>query len=876
MKRYLLPTVMLLCGMPIVGQTVHKGNVVVCGEKSHRFDAVQMLRSANVESLDGLTAEERSDLEFLYDYMPLADLTDYKPGFFLENVKTSIMARKEMTWGKNVPDLLFRHFVLPVRVNNENLDDSRMVFYKELKERVKGLSMKDAILEVNHWCHEKVTYRPSDGRTSAPLSTVRSAYGRCGEQSTFAVAALRAVGIPARQVYTPRWAHTDDNHAWVEAWADGKWYFLGACEPEPVLNLGWFNAPASRAMLMHTKAFGDYRGPEEVLLRTSNYTEINLIDNYVETAHMGFTVVDADGKPVSNAKVVFKIYNYAEFCPVVTKYSDAAGRTFLTAGKGDMMVWASQNGKYGFRKVSFGKDKDVIIRLDRTVENNTAAVLYTDSFDIIPPQEKPNIPLVTPEQRAENDRRFAYEDSVRHAYLATFYTKETAKKTLTDKGLVDGMSADETEKIAGLLVKSQGNHEVMLAFLVRHKDNLQRAVGLLSSLSEKDLRDMQTEILEDNFNAWSNELCPRVENEMIIHPFKQFFEKTFRKKVVGKMQKDPTLLVKWVKKNIRLNPDEKALMIAQTPVGVWHSRVTDHRSRKIFFVDVARSLGIEARVDAVTQKAQYRKDGEWIDVDFDGTVQKVSDKGFLNLSYKSNGIIDDPKYYSHFSISRINPDGSTSLLEYPEVGTTWSSTFKNKVELDVGQYVLVSGTRLASGGVMSAMQIFSVEKGKTTDVAMQLRTSPTAVTVIGNFDSESKFQKLDGSEVSLLSQTGRGYFITGLVGVGQEPTNHALKDIAKVASAFEKWNRPIVLLFEDEAAANKFNKNEFSGLPENIIYGIDKDGKIRKQISENMKLSHPGLSPIFIISDTFNRVVYKSQGYTIGLGEQMEMIINKL
>lgn len=876
MKRYLLPTVMLLCGMPIVGQTVHKGNVVVCGEKSHCFDAVQMLRSANVESLDGLTAEERSDLEFLYDYMPLADLTDYKPSFFLENVKTSIMARKEMTWGKNVPDLLFRHFVLPVRVNNENLDDSRMVFYKELKERVKGLSMKDAILEVNHWCHEKVTYRPSDGRTSASLSTVRSAYGRCGEQSTFAVAALRAVGIPARQVYTPRWAHTDDNHAWVEAWADGKWYFLGACEPEPVLNLGWFNAPASRAMLMHTKAFGDYRGPEEVLLRTSNYTEINLIDNYVETAHMGFTVVDVDGKPVNNAKVVFKIYNYAEFCPVVTKYSDAAGRTFLTAGKGDMMVWASQNGKYGFRKVSFGKDKDVTIRLDRTVENNTAAVLYTDSFDIVPPQEKPNIPLVTPEQRAENDRRFAYEDSVRHAYLATFYTKETAKKTLTDKGLVDGMSADETEKIADLLVKSQGNHEVMLAFLVRHKDNLQRAVGLLSSLSEKDLRDMQTEILEDNFNAWSNELCPRVENEMIIHPFKLFFEKTFSRKNIGKIQKDPTVLVEWVKKNIRLNPDEKALMIAQTPLGVWNSRVTDRRSRKIFFVDVARSLGVEARVDAVTQKTQYRKDGEWIDVDFDGTVQKVSDKGFLNLSYKGNGIIDDPKYYSHFSISRINPDGSTSLLEYPEVGTTWSSTFKNKVELDAGQYVLVSGTRLASGGVMSAMQIFSVEKGKTTDVAMQLRTSPTAVTVIGNFDSESKFQKLDGSEVSLLSQTGRGYFITGLVGVGQEPTNHALKDIAKVASAFEKWNRPIVLLFEDEAAAKKFNKNEFCGLPENIIYGIDKDGKIRKQISENMKLSHPGLSPIFIISDTFNRVVYKSQGYTIGLGEQMEMIINKL
>ena len=89
-----------------------------------------------------------------------------------------------MSWGKNVTDELFRHFVLPIRVNNENLDDSRKVFYGELKERVKGLSMKDAILEVNHWCHEKVIYTPSDARTSSPLASVKTAYGRCGEEST--------------------------------------------------------------------------------------------------------------------------------------------------------------------------------------------------------------------------------------------------------------------------------------------------------------------------------------------------------------------------------------------------------------------------------------------------------------------------------------------------------------------------------------------------------------------------------------------------------------------------------------------------------------------------------------------------------------------
>lgn len=874
MKYPFLPALIMLCSSPATSFAHHPEQVVEIKDNSAtQEDAIMKLRREKIAKLKRLSTKEREAIDFLYKYMPLADVTDYQPQFFLDNVRMSMKAQKEMAWGKNVPELLFRHFVLPIRVNNENLDNSRTVFYNELKERIKGLSMKDAILEVNHWCHEKVTYRPSDARTSAPLATVKSAFGRCGEQSTFMVAALRSVGIPARQVYTPRWAHTDDNHAWVEAWADGTRYFLGACEPEPVLNLGWFNAPASRALLMHTKAFGDYRGPEEVLLRTSNYTEINLIGNYGETARIDFAIVDSDDKPVKGAKVDFKIYNYAEFCSVVTKYTDATGKTFLTAGKGDMMAWASYDGMYGFKKVSFGKDSDVTIRLDHkasVAQGN--AVVYRDSFDIVPPPEKPNLPFVSKQQREENNARFAKEDSIRHAYLATFYDMERARQVVRDNGL-DGYMNALTESIAQLIVKAQGNHEVIIQFLVNHKDNLMRAVSLLSTLSDKDLRDMPMEILEDSFLADSSQLCPRVENEMIIHPFKRYFEKAFSQSEADTFRRDPAKLVTWVKQNIRLNPDSKALMIAQTPVGVWESRLTDYRSRKIFFVDVARSLGIEARVDAVTQKAQYRERGQWVDIDFDGSVQRVADKGKLLLRYHGNGIIDDPKYYSHFSISRIREDGSTSLLEYPEEGITWGNTFKEGIDLDVGQYALVSGTRLANGGVMSAMQVFNVAKGKPTEVEMQLRTSPTAVAVIGNFNAESKFYKLDGTEVSLLSQTGRGYFVTGLIGVGQEPTNHALKDIAKAAAAFDKWGRPFVILFEDEAAAKKFDKAEFPGLPKNIIYGIDKGGAIRKQIAEGMKLSHPDLSPIFIISDTFNRVIHISQGYTIGLGEQMEMVI---
>ncbi|MBQ8046154.1 MAG: transglutaminase domain-containing protein, partial [Bacteroidales bacterium] len=211
---------------------------------------------------ENISLEEKEALKFLYAYMPLSDIADYSAEFFLEQVRGAFRARDTFAWGNRVPEDIFRHFVLVYRVNNENLDSARNVFFNELKDRIKDMTMYDAALEVNHWCHEKVTYRPSDARTSAPLATMRTALGRCGEESTFTVTAMRAVGIPARQCYTPRWAHTDDNHAWVEVWVDGKWYYLGACEPDAKLNMGWFSIPTTRCMMVHSNAFGKYKGNE--------------------------------------------------------------------------------------------------------------------------------------------------------------------------------------------------------------------------------------------------------------------------------------------------------------------------------------------------------------------------------------------------------------------------------------------------------------------------------------------------------------------------------------------------------------------------------------------------------------------------------------
>ena len=781
-------------------------------------------------------AQTREDyVAFLYQFMPQPDKTDYSRDFYEKNVALALEAKAALPWGKTVPEREFRHFVVPVRVNNENLDNSREVFYKALKPRVEKLNMKDAILEVNHWCHEHVTYRPSDGRTSSPLATLRTAYGRCGEQSTFTVAALRAVGIPARQVYTPRWAHTDDNHAWVEAWADGKWYFLGACEPEPVLNLGWFNESASRGMLMHTKAFGNYDGPEEVMSVTPCYTEINVIDHYAPTAQVMVRVVDAKGKPVKGARVEFKLYNYAEFFTVADKTTNEQGVVTLTAGKGDMLLWISKDGKVTTRKVSFGKDREVKVQLDgRQLPDVT-------DLDIVPPPVSGQLPLVTPEQRAENNRRMAIEDSIRHAYEATMPVEDW-----------------------------RGNHRTIQQFLDEAPNKLM-AQKLLGMLSKKDLRDVELAVLKDNQVAAVDTsdiylkyvLCPRVELEWLT-PYKAFFRKEM------KTIKTPAELEAWCNKHIRLDNDHNPQGLRMQPMSVYREKLTDELGRNIFFVSVARSLGMPARINEVNGKPQYYAEGRWIDV-FAAAKQQTN-TAKLRLDYKLSAHNDNPKYYIHFTLSKL-VDGRLQLQTFPEEAT--QKDFAEGQELDKGEYILTTGVRMASGKVLAQMKRFTLN-GDTT-ISYALRENQEDVQVIGSLNAEDIYHdKADNTEKSLLATAGRGYYVVAIVAPNQEPTNHAMRDIAVYKQQFEEWGRKMIFLFQNADEAQRFNFAEFSKmLPNTVVWGTDVDGKIKQEVWQQMKLQSPAL-PVFLICDSFNRVVFVQQGYTINLGEQLLKVIRQL
>ena len=516
--------------------------------------------------------------------------------------------------------------------------------------------------------------------------------------------------------------------------------------------------------------------------------------------------------------------------------------------------------------------------LFRSERNASADVLQQvfpqQQIDVIPPVEQARMPEVSTEMRQENDRRFAYEDSLRMAYMDTFLTSEQAL------GIAEaaGYQGAELQEAAEYLVKSRGNHDVIRQFLA-HGD-----LALLRYLSDKDLRDISSEVLEDyfNFTPQGAVLNPRVEDEMLV-PFKQYLSEQLPADLQTAFKADPARLVQWCQEHIRLVSEDGEDRYAISTPGVWKSRVANARSRDIFFVNVARFVGVDARKDAVTGKVQYRLQGsDWVDVNFEATEQVTAPKGTLVLRYQPTPTLDNPQYYSHFTLSKI-ADGQTHLLSFDEGqvdmggGVSWSNTFKKGTQLDEGTYLLVTGRRMASGNVMATSQVFNVREGETTTLDLVIReSSDNEVAVIGAFDSESKYLSYPGlKEQSILSQTGRGYFVIGVLGVGQEPTNHALRDIAKLKADLDAWGRPFVLLFPDEAQAQKFDVAEYGDLPAQTYYGVDKDGAILKQIQREMKLTNANL-PVFLIADTFNRVVFISQGYTIGLGEQLQQVVAKL
>ena len=437
-----------------------------------------------------LSEGEALCLRAVYAGLGPQDLASIPAGQHLEDVRTALLARRELD--RQVGEELFFLYVLPARVNNEFPDGSRPWLYEQLRDRVKGLGLAETALEVNYWCYAHATYAPADDRTMGPRGVCSRARGRCGEESTLLTAALRAVGVPARQVYAPRWAHCDDNHAWVEFWDGTGWRYMGACEPEEAPDRGWFTSAASRSMLVRAL---------EPDLENGGCRVVNVTARYARTVRLAVRA-ERGGLPVPGVSVRFQLVNDSQLWTIFQGETDGAGETSMETGLGCLVVSAWFGGRLTEKLVDLRKERTVTLAWEAGFDplETEREVLWelTPSAGIVPP------PASAPGS----------------AHLERLRQCEAERRACEDTFVKKGPRP---------LVCAGGNRGEIEKFLALPDYDREDKEALLGSLRDKDFADITCEALEDFLLAalpwkekyepriWRREiLSARVENESLL------------------------------------------------------------------------------------------------------------------------------------------------------------------------------------------------------------------------------------------------------------------------------------------------------------------------------------------------------------------------
>ena len=761
------------------------------------------------------TEDERALMRSYLGTLPLTDVFDTPLETLASFARQSALLRAESPWCRDVPEDVFVHFVAYPRVNNEPLADAWPVFRAQLGERLAGLDAEAAVLETNYWCCETATYQASDGRTLGPLGVLASGDGRCGEESTYLVTALRSVGIPARQLYTPWWAHCDDNHAWVEAYTGDGWHYLGACEPEEQLDRGWFTAASGRAMLVHTRLFGDFGCDFErdahLLAREGSQVIVNLTERYAPTVRLVVRVADASGTPVEGSAVRLQLVNEAGWRDIASLVTGPDGSASIVVGEGTLRVAASIGDTLAEKIVDTSHDHDVTIVPVTAAEQPGG----WEDIDVHAPSDHPapSRPL-TPEQAAAGRARKGEADAMR--------TRGVAGGVAKARELAHACGRDD-ETCLPFFEHAFANAGEVARFLGTN-DGADRA-DLLSTLTTKDFRDLTADVLEDHLagarlahadalSYLAREgvddpgraedlyrryvLCPRANLEH-LSAYRAFIRERFDAEQVAGFVADPMSVWSHICATTSLDVRHHVKKLVGTPVGALVSGQAGEFTRRALFVAICRTFGIPARVNTVDLGAEFFRAGGFIPVE---RPESGADVTFA--SQKPLG------YFHDWTIARLTRDNAPSgapRLGFATLDLWGKAEFEGgvcHVELPAGTYLVTTSARLPSGDSQVAERLVEVgEHGiegadgpvelvmRHPDVSQMLEDIAVEPFVLADDCGDP----LDPSSAATEGQP----IVTAFLEPGMEPTEHLLNEMREESARLAEAGAALLLVLRDEA-----------------------------------------------------------------------------
>ncbi|GAB6104749.1 transglutaminase domain-containing protein [Blautia glucerasea] len=787
-------------------------------------------------------------LKYLYMTMPCSDMGNYSFEIFLDYAKNSVRIWHESEGVKLLPEDIYLNYVLYHRVNEEEIAPCRTLFAEEISKFMEedgnetllsGFNRKKTAIEVNYWCAQEATYHCTDDRTLSALTVYRRGNGRCGEESVFTVNAMRSIGIPSRQVYAPKWSHCDDNHAWVEIWNDGEWYFLGACEPLPILNKGWFTNASSRAMMVHSRWFDQAESGEEKIGTDGMVTMLNELSRYAAVTEFSVKVEDEEGRPVSGAEVSFQVLNYAEFSPVAEGVTGEDGTCSFTTGLGSLAVQISRDGQCECVFADTREQKQIRVIFGK----NAGQKDVWEAVDMIAPVDTPvNTDMPTAEQTAEGNIRLE---------------KAAARRTAKTEAWVN----PECEKfLQGCFTEENTEDE---------EEGLLRE-ELLNVLTEKDRTDCRAEVLEEHLRfamPYEEELehsvfvnyvlNPRIDDEVLMK-YREVIENTFSEEEKLCFRENPASIWTEVDKRINSIPERERASVITTPAGCLKTEVGSILSKKILFVAIARTLGIPARLNPEDRSMEYRKDGRFI------PVLPEAEKNCHIVLKAGDGT--QWKYFQNWSMAKLENGTYTSLRLG---GLLWKGDLL-EVHLEAGTYRITTSNRLPNGNMFAYVYYFSVDAGDKKEISMILRQADLE-DMLENIElPEFQLRKdEDGNEVVQASElTAEGKHILMFLEESREPTEHILNEMMEQPEEFRKICSRILFVVQSQTALKDPTISKaLSMFPEIQVY-YDCFADHIELLGRRMYVDHEKLPLIIVTSEKLNGI-YATSGYNVGTGEML-------
>ena len=819
------------------------------------------------ERLKECEASERELLMFYYATMPLSDAFTYDFSLFRRFAAHACFLRERTAWCAALPEEIFLHDVAYYRVNSERIEDCREFFWEQVGPLVEGKELKDAVLEANLWCASCASYEASDERTQSALSVWRSGSGRCGEESVFLVSVLRSLGIPARQVYVPRWAHCDDNHAWVEVWIDGKWHFLGACEPEAILDRGWFIHAASRAPLIYARTFSEYGLEGEIAGRDGCVCFLNVTARYAPVRKLRIRVEGENREPAAGASVGLFLLNMAEWSRVLGMKSGKDGEAQVWLGLGDVLVRADKDGKSGVRLVH-GDEKEAVISLGQ--EEGTLLTDGWKEWGMTAPEDAPmGWPVPTKEEKSRIGSRLSEAASLRERKLAE-YRKEAER------------AARKHPEEEAILYLARGNVGKVASFLEEAGWSRERRM-LLHELSDKDARDLDPATLRLHLEhamavrdrirlgrtaegkaAWgkvSEEifvsycLNPRILTEELT-PYREETEAYFTQEQKRRFRERPEELWEYLEGCLDFDAAQDYDTLLITPPAALRGGWADERGKRVLFAAVCRSLGIPARLNPVTGHPEYLEWERWKEADGESGPDAAGEGACLFLE---TGDRKDWKYGQNWTLGKLcGTDFKTQNYEgiRPLEG-------RIHLTLQPGIYRLITTVRMPNGNQYAAANCFELKAGEEKRMELYRQQGRLA-------DMRMKNQLPD---FGVKDQTGKesciSNFLFGSVSLliflkeGEEPTEHVLGELLAEKERLERSGCRLLLIAGLAGTpAGPLLAKLLKEIPGAQLLE-DENLENAEPVARRMYVD-PDKLPLLVAADELGQGIYACSGYHVG------------